>query len=626
MTRKYLVSSLLLALALPFNMQADENSLWETQPLDVAEESYVQPSVTPEATPNYGSEGCEAPSESCEPQECPVAPEPQGCEAKPAEPVATGGAQLHENLRGLVLVGSCDELYCAEEICCFEGFKTKGVMVPGGESNLRDRLEPLYFNRPLTEGGLAEIKRTIQEYFHDYYYPLVVVQVPEQDITCGVLQLILVEGRLGNVCVEGNRYFSNERFRKYLNMMLDEPINERDLIRDLNFMNRNPFRRVDVIYAPGTDPGTTDITLFVDDRRPLRIYSGVENSGVPTTSRQRWLAGFNWGDAFWMDHVLAYQFTSSYQVTDFHSHTAQYIAPLSWHHILNIYGGYARVDPDLTNVEDNIGRSYQVSGRYGIPLPPTRYLYHEFTFGYDWKRTNNVIQFNEFVVTGIDTGNNQVGVGQNVNISQFVIGYSGNYEKPDYRVDFGLDAYYSPGQMMSDQSQSDYETLRLGADNDWVILQGQLAYLKRLRYDFSILLSGSAQWTYQSLLPSEQFVLGGYDTVRGYDQRQENFDSGYLANAELRTPAMRVLKYMNERWTIPDGLQFLLFIDYGRGWDHTAVPGTPKSEWLLGAGPGMRYTIMPYFTARCDLGFKLHNMDFFTGGSPEVHFSVVASF
>ena len=586
-----LIGIAILALTIPFTLSSDEELFWQTEPLEIQET----------ASPTEAVEADIAASSSV--------------------------TQLHECLKGLVLVGGCEEIYTPEEVCCVDCFETKGILIPGGESNLQKRLAPLYMNKPLTQESLNEIKKAILDYFHDHYYPLVVVKVPEQDITCGVLQLVLIEGKLGNVCVEGNQYFSDERFRKYLNLMLDERINERDLIRDLNFMNRNPFRRVDVIYAPGTEPGTTDITLFVDDRRPLRIYSGVENSGVRTTERQRWLAGFNWGNAFWLDHVLAYQFTSSYQVSEFHSHTAQYIAPLSWHHILNIYGGYARVDPNLPDVERNVGRSYLASGRYGIPLPPTRYLYHEFTFGYDWKRTNNVIMFNEFIVTGInDPDGNQSEVGKNVNISQFVLGYSGNYEKPDYRVDFGVDMFISPGRMMSDQSKEDYETLRLGSDNDWVILSGQLAYLKRIPYDFSVLLTASGQWTYQSLLPSEQFVLGGYDTVRGYDQRQENFDMGYLFNGEIRTPAMRVLKYINQRWTIPDGLQFLVFLDYGRGWDHTAVPGTPKSEWLMGIGPGLRYTVVPYITARCDLGFKMHNKDFFTGGTPEVHFSVIASF
>ncbi|MDX8431402.1 MAG: ShlB/FhaC/HecB family hemolysin secretion/activation protein [Candidatus Algichlamydia australiensis] len=624
MIQKNFLNICVATIAFSFALRANEDHLWETQPLErVEEHSFSE----------------EAPSLDVVEENYSVTPLPEVVPSTGYEPAqeniaaSSSGTQLHECLKGLVLVGACEEIYTPEEVCCVDCFETKGLLIPGGESKLRERLLPLYMNKELTQESLAEIKKTILDYFHEYYYPLVVIQVPEQDITCGVLQLVLIEGKLGNVCVEGNQYFSDARFRKYLNLMLDETINERDLIRSLNFMNRNPFRRVDVIYAPGTEPGQTDVTLFVDDRRPLRIYSGVENSGVRTTNRQRWLAGFNWGDAFWLDHVLAYQFTSSYQVSDFHSHTAQYIAPLSWQHILNIYGGYARVDPDLNSVEKNTGRSYQASGRYGIPLPPTRYLYHEFTFGYDWKRTNNVIQFNEFAVTGVNentTGSdpdaNQTGVGQNVNISQFVLGYSGNYEKPDYRVDFGVDMFISPGKMMSDQSKEDYETLRLGADNDWVIIQGQLAYLKRLRYDFSVLLTASGQWTYQNLLPSEQFVLGGYDTVRGYDQRQENFDSGYLFNGEIRTPAMRILKYMNESWTTPDGLQFLVFLDYGRGWDHTAVPGTPKSEWLMGAGPGVRYTIVPYFTARCDLGFKLHNNDFFTGGSPEVHFSVIASF
>ena len=526
-----------------------------------------------------------------------------------------------ERVKGVVLVGGRDDLLRASELDDIEGLQTRGLFIPGGEKKLGKKLEPIYYNQPLTRRTLTDLKVAISKYFKDQHFPLVVVEVPEQDITSGVIQLVVIEGRLGELKIEGNEYTSSKRLENYMRLKPNQEIDENVLIQDLQFINRNPFRRADVIYAPGEEVGTTNVTLKLKERRPLRFYFGAENSGVATTSRERWLTGFNWGNAFWLDHVLAYQFTSSYDVKEFHAHTAQYIAPLPWHHVLNIYGGYARVDPNLPDqtetifVTGNVGRSYQVSARYSIPLPGNRYLLHDFTFGYDWKRTNNNITFSL----------QQLNFGDNVNISQFVVGYTGNYERNKYRLDFDTDLVWSPGKMMSDQSQEDYESLRPGADNDWVYWRGSFVYLQRLPYAFSLSLMARGQYTYQNLLPSEQFVLGGYDTVRGYDQRQVNTDNGVLLSGELRSPAFNVLKYI-KRTKAQDAMQFLIFCDYGYGRDHDGIPGIPKNEWLMGVGPGFRYTVDPYLTARVDIGWKIHNEAEFRGGGSEVHFSVVASY
>lgn len=524
---------------------------------------------------------------------------------------------LHTQIKGLVLVTERDNLLCEPELGEVEGLYVIDLSIPGGVEKLACKIDPLYYNQPLTRRSLQELKFAISSYYREMCFPLVIVEVPEQDITSGVLQLVVTQGILGNICVEGNEYFSGRRLAGYVRLEQYQPINENCLVRDLNFINRNPFRRVDAVYSPGQEVGTTDITLMVDDRRPLRFYAGVENTGIPTISRQRWLAGFNWGNAFWLDHILAYQFTSAYNPGEFFAHTLQYIAPLSWHHILNLYGGYSRVHADLPIPNTrNVGRSYQASGRYTIPIWPSRYLYHELILGFDWKRTNNSIEFSDQILN----------VGDNVNLSQFVFGYGGNYERRRYRLDFGTELFWSPGKIMSDESNSNYESLRPGAKNNWVYVTGQLAYLQNIGCDFSLFLEGKGQWTYRNLIASEQFYFGGYDTVRGYNQRQVNTDNGLILSGELRSPAVRVLKNINPCYKMHDAFQFLIFLDYGWGIDHDAIPTIPKAQWLMGVGPGLRYTIEPYLTARLDWGVKLHKKSIYGGGNTMVHFSVVASY
>jgi hemolysin activation/secretion protein len=153
------------------------------------------------------------------------------------------------------------------------------------------------------------------------------------------------------------------------------------------------------------------------------------------------------------------------------------------------------------------------------------------------------------------------------------------------------------------------------------ILVGDAAFAGRAANGLSLCLSQSTAQLHQSLLPSEQIGLGGYNSVRGYDERQETLDSGVLASYELRGPLWPLgWSKQSARW------QLLGFVDYGWGTDHTAVIGLPKQDWMLGIGPGLRYTFTPYMTTRLDWGFKMHHRPLYTGGNSELHFSVIGSY
>ena len=521
---------------------------------------------------------------------------------------------LISHTKGLVLVASYDEI--AKGGIEREGFHVIGMEIPGGEMKLEKKLLPLFFNRSLTALDIEKIQDAIRDYYHSYHRPFVVVDVPNQDVTSGVLQIVVFESALSEVKIQGNQWTSTERLKRYLHLKPGRFINQKSLLDDLDFINRNPFRRADIVYAPGEKEGTTDVILHVEDRRPLRFYAGAENTGVPTTHRQRWFTGFNWGNAFGFDHILAYQYTSSYNPHRFQAHTMQYIAPLPWHHVLDVYTGASWVEADLGLPSmRSKGFSFQASGRYKIPFLIGVYLRQEAILGFDFKRTNNTIEFVDDYPT----------FGKNANLTQIVLEYGGIYERKSYRLDFEGSVYWSPGEWVADQTDKDYESLRPGAKNHWIYFKGAIAYLQRLPKSFSLHLLASGQFSPYNLLPSEQFGLGGYDTVRGYDMRELSVESGLLLSGEVRSPALPLFHHF--KWIKQvDAIQFLAFIDYGYGRYKKMLPFEEENQYLMSIGPGLRYTLEPYFTARLDWGIKLKKKAMYGGGDSMVHFSVTGSF
>lgn len=409
------------------------------------------------------------------------------------------------------------------ELSC--GIDVSRCEVPGNRDSLKDALE-CYLGQPFSMDLIQDIRHAIATHYRCYNHPLMTTKIPEQDISNGILRIVIIEGRLGKIVSQGNCWFSDQHLSDYIQACSGDRIDSHNLLNDVAWMNRNPFRHTDLLLAPGDLDGTTNIVLVTRDRIPLRGYSGIDNTGTEFTGRTRWFLGFT--GSFWKDHLLSYQWTFSENLHKFQSHTGQYVVPLSWRHIAMFYGGYAEVHPDIPHMHHN-GRFSQASFRYQIPLTPFFCnSLKEFSLGYDFKSTNTNLVF---------LGENEPPIIDNtVNISQFMFSAAYAKEVEKHLFNGCLEVFWSPGAMLGSMSNGDFSELRKHAKNHYVYARFSMTDLYRLPYDFTFAARVRFQGSTQNLLPSEQFGLGGYDTVRGYEEREIVVDNAFCGNIELRTP------------------------------------------------------------------------------------------
>lgn len=521
--------------------------------------------------------------------------------------------------RGLVLVGSTGDLNPAgyEEV---HGVMAYHVDLPGGVVNLKKAVRS-YYNQPLDKETITEIKKRVIAYYQSHNRPVVAVSVPKQDISEGVLQLLVTEGKLGKVYCKGNKWFKSERIEEAVHLEPGETLASDILNQNLYWLNRNPFRHIDAIYTPGEEEGTTDVELICKDRFPLRLYGGIDNTGNDVTGNNRLFAGVNWGDVFWSDQRLSYQYVTSTDFKRFYAHTLFYEVPLPWQHMLNLYGGYSHVDADFAvpNIRGSMfrthGFSVQASLRYDIPLKPHKNFLHEVTWGFDFKRTNN----------NLDLGGVPVISQNNVNLTQFMLGYNLGYEIKPLALSWEIEGFWSPGKWISDQTNADYQSLRPFAKNQYVYTRTALTFIWRFYEEWSMHNYFRAQWANINLLPSEEYGLGGYNTVRGYKERIVNGDNAFIWNFELRTPPVSILNALAGWKKFNDEFQFLAFFDYGVESVKRTAPMQDKTEYLASFGPGVRYNVIPYLTFRCDWGFQLHNLHL-GGPYQRIHFALIVGY
>lgn len=465
-----------------------------------------------------------------------------------------------------------------------------------------------YLGEPMTLRSINSLARDIILFYRRNDRPVVDVVVPEQDVTQGVLQLVVIEGRIGQVRAEGNRWFSSRLLESGVRAGPGDTIRAGRLHEDIGWLNQNAFRDVNVVFTPGAAAGTTDVVLKTEDRFPARFYVGYEDSGNDLTGDERFITGFNWGNVFGLGHQLSYQFTTSSDIFDagadhanLRAHAVSYLAPLPWRHTLLLFAGHSESEAEAVPFTLR-GTSWQIGLRYTVPLPAiTRHYTHEVYGGFDWKQSDNTLDFGFIPASATTT-----------DIGQWILGYRSSLTDRLGRWTLGSELVWSPGNLFGHQNDAAYQAVRPGASAGYTYFRLDLSRVTRLPWDFTLSHQFSTQWATSNLQGSEQMAFGGYSSVRGYDERElNNTDEGFIIRNELRTPPFSVLRFFGKT-AAEDKLQVLGFVDYGSArastgnilrQDGRAV----ASETLASIGPGIRYNFKTNISLRADYGIQLND-------------------
>lgn len=461
--------------------------------------------------------------------------------------------------------------------------------------------------------SIGRMERITILYFRQKGRPVVSVSVPEQDISNGVVQLLVIEGRVGQVKVEGNRWFSVDQIRQKVRLQPGDVIYADRLLEDIRYINTNPFRYVRPVLSPGKELGQTDLTLLTRDRFPMSFYIGYEDTGSRLTGLGRYLTGFNIGNAFGKEHEIGYQYATNDHFTDIGIHSAYYRIPLANRHKLSFFASYAEYDA-RHNATDVAGRSWQLSGRYIIPLPATRWYHHEIQGGLDYKRTDTSLHY-----AGVNTYDSAV------DVMQFALQYGGNMEDRMGRTSFTAAGYYSPAVLAAKQSKFNYHAARGGADPQYAYFNLSMERVWDLPGGAFLVNRLTGQWASHRLLGSEQLGLGGYATVRGFDEREVNADQGVIISIELRSPDLD-LGPIPGAPLIRNHLQFLVFWDYGHARNISDYTFEDKTSTLQSVGIGLRYRLSNHVSLRCDYGFRITEPDTLFNDQGRLHFGLVVRY
>ena len=138
--------------------------------------------------------------------------------------------------------------------------------------------------KTLTLRELTEVAGQVAEYYAAQGYILAQAYLPPQEIRGGVVEIAILEGKIGKISVSGNT-----RYMMSTILLAMEPVRGKGIIHEatletaLNELNDYPGLKVRAALKPGETRGTTDLELTAKERIPYTSTTDVNNYGSRLT-------------------------------------------------------------------------------------------------------------------------------------------------------------------------------------------------------------------------------------------------------------------------------------------------------------------------------------------------------
>ena len=142
--------------------------------------------------------------------------------------------------------------------------------------------------RNVTIGEIQQAVNEINKLYASRGFVTARAYLPEQTITGGNIRIGLIESKVGNLTVNGNRWtrtkYITDRVGQEPNKVFDIVELEKDVV---SFNRYNEGVSLKANLKAGTTPGTTDIQINTEEKFPFHLVGVMDNAGRYSTGHIR---------------------------------------------------------------------------------------------------------------------------------------------------------------------------------------------------------------------------------------------------------------------------------------------------------------------------------------------------
>jgi hemolysin activation/secretion protein len=451
-------------------------------------------------------------------------------------------------------------------------FELTGVTIDGGTVYTQDRLESPFaalIGRRVTLADLYRAAKDVERLYRSDGYFLTRVIVPTQAVDNGRIRVLILEGYVASVRIEGEIGLVDRLVRATLDRITAErPLRFRTLERALLLVDDIPGLSVSGVLRPATDQVGAAELVVTAGRKPFDAALLTDNFGDDFTGR--WEMAGSLSSNAWTQ--LGERITVIGFATDPTTDRNQWVgqATTSWRLgsdglTLDTVYSYGESNPGSTlEPLDVVSITQLVGGAIAYPVVRSRSLTVNGRLGF------------EAIDTDVDFFGNEPLSRDRIRVLFFSAAAElrdpvGGANTAELTVRQGLPVFGA--------SQSkDRDTSRPGGTAQATTVIGTVSRLQPLYGNFALYTTMAGQYGFSELLANEEFELGGTQFGRGYDFNTLSGDSGVGGTAELRYTQPLALSFL-------DRVQVFSFFDGGQVWNRDPAGG---DDSLTSTGAGVR--------------------------------------
>jgi hemolysin activation/secretion protein len=473
-------------------------------------------------------------------------------------------------------------------VFAIRGFSIKGDN-PLGEGKASTVLAP-FLRTDATIDTLQKATAALEAALRDAGFGLHKVTLVPQAVG-DTVTLEIVKFTIGQVTVTGNQHFSTDNIRASLPELQEgQAPNFKRLAVQTAQANENPNKQISAALKESDQADKVDVNIQVKDSRPWYATLSANNSGSPSSGKDRVTLAGGHSNLWGRDHQVVLAYTTSLEQP---SQVKQW--GLNYRLPLYRAGGTLGLSLTKSDVVGNFGAfsstgAGQTKGlNYQIAIAPEGGRRSYWTVGLDDKLYKATLI--NGVPIGVDrrsrpltlgysarTETNTAYWGYNAELAFNTSGGSGNTVAA-YQTEFPA----SPGS--KGITERAFKIVRLGGN-----------YTSSLGKDWLWSVRSQLQLSPQALISGEQLGIGGSGSIRGTSERALSGDSGLSTSVEFTSPELS------------KGLRFVSFIDLGwlsnRDADNLRRIG---SDRLSSAGLGLRFGSDAGWSINADYGRLLQS-------------------
>ncbi|AZE92449.1 Channel-forming transporter/cytolysins activator of TpsB family [Pseudomonas orientalis] len=421
-------------------------------------------------------------------------------------------------------------------------FPIKNIELKGADSlpaSERERLLKPYIGQCLGVSQLNDLLKAITDYYLGKGRVTSRAYLPQQDLSTGHLQVLVVEGKLEALrSAEGSTVTERELAMAFPGKV-GEALNLREIEQLVDQLNRLPSKQAQMELTPGKQVGGSDVVVKNTAQKPWRASLSRNNDGQKSTGEQQWGAGLEWDSPLGLGDQLILR--GGHDAISDHQKTSKntmlyYNVPWGW---WNFSYTYSESDYRTFGVTDDF--KYKQDGdNQNHQLRAERVIHRDdvsktsVNVGLAHLRTNNYILDVRTAPSSNRLSELQLGVNHGRRIGTAFV-----------NLDLGMQSGIG---LLDAQSQDERDAFgRRQPNSRYRKYTATVSYLQPFSlwgesFSFSSLATG--QRSEDPLFSPQRMSLGGSASVRGFKDQLLTGDSGGYWRNEVRWARPVTLDWM----------------------------------------------------------------------------------